>query len=165
MSERDEDLAATLALRRSLVSDDRQRHNRVLVERLADGFGHRARVQPSIERMAQRGLITVRQARAGGLLYEDWALGIVCARDAEAGGSSVPDPGGYRDRQLDAATSYRRAREAVGLRMWPILWHVCCDDWSVERFANELGSGTDRKGWMGIFRISLDILADFYGLE
>lgn len=161
---KDEDLSACMALRRSLVSDVRQQHNRVVVETLSDGFGSRARVQPSIERMAQRGLISARQARAGGLLYEDWALGIVCARDAEAGGSSVPDPGGYRDRQLDAATSYRRAREAVGLRMWPILWHVSCDDWSVERFANELGSGTDRKGWMAILKLSLDILADFYGL-
>jgi hypothetical protein len=161
---KDEDLAATLALRRSLVSDDRQRHNRVLVEKLSDGFGSRARVQPCIERMAQRGQITVRQARAAVLLYEDWALGILCARDAEAGGSSVPDPGGYRDRQLDAATSYRRAREAVGLRMWPCLFAIVIEDFSVERFANERGGGTDRKGWAAILKLSLDVLADFYGL-
>jgi hypothetical protein len=156
---------ADLALRRSLVRPEREQHSTVLIEAATDAPGAMvARAQPSIERMLRRGLLTQRQSDAGNRLYEDWAIGICCARDAEGNGSTVHDPGGYADRQLDAATRYRKAREAVGPRMWPCLFAVCCEEWSIERFANERGGGTDRKGWAAIVRLSLDTLADFYGL-
>jgi len=154
-----------LALRRSLVRPEREQHGTVLVEPTCDVPGAMtARSVSSLERLRNRGQLTLRQSNAGTRLYEDWAIGICCARDGDAGGSTVHDPGGYADRQLDAATRYRKAREAVGPRMWPCLFAVCCEEWSIERFANERGGGTDRKGWAAILRLSLDTLADFYGM-
>lgn len=161
MSERDEDLAATLALRRSLVSDDRQRHNRVLVERLADGFGHRARVQPILERMESRGQISARQARAGERIYQCYALGVAGAHNGEAGGSY--DPGGYRDAQLAAAQEYRIIRDAVGGRLWPLAFSCCVEDWSVARWCNERGRGMDPRGAIALLRLALDVAADAIG--
>jgi hypothetical protein len=156
---------ADAALRRSIVRPEREQHGVVLVEAASDAPGVMvARVQPAIERLARRGLLTRRQAAAGERIYRAWALGIVGARDGEAGGSSVHDPGGVRDRQLDAATEYRRIRDAVGVRLWPIVWHVACDDWSVDRFASEIGNGMDRKQWMGCLKIALDQAADFLEL-
>ena len=151
-------------LRRSLVRPERSQHDTVVVEASSDGFAHVARCQPALERMRNRGQLTHRQANAGTRLYEDWAIGVMLARNPDAGGTTIHDPGGYRDKQLDAATRYRRAREAIGGRMWPCLFHVSCLDWSVERFANECGNGMDRKQWMGILKVSLDTLADFYGM-
>lgn len=156
---------AETALRRSLVRPEREQHGTVLLEAATDAPGVSvARVQPSLERMARRGLISRRQMLAGERIYRAWALGIVGARDRDAGGCTVHDPGGYADRQLDAATEYRRIRDAVGLRLWPIVWHVACDDWSVDRFASEIGNGMDRKQWMGCLKIALDQAADHLGL-
>lgn len=152
------------ALRRSLVRPERERHSVVLVEPTCDVPGAMtARAQPAIERMERRGVLTRRQARAGARVYEAWALGIVGARDGEAGGSSVHDPGGYRDRQIDAATEYRKLREAIGLRPWIVVFHVCCEDWSIDRFANECGRGMDRKAWAGVLKLALDTAADYLG--
>jgi hypothetical protein len=156
--------AAARALRRSLVAPERDQHSVVVIERRTDVHAFGARVMASLERMERRGLLTSRQCRAGERVYQAYVLGIVGARDADAGGSSAYDPGGIRDRQLDAATEYRRARDVLGTRMWPIVWHVVCDDWSVERFANECSGGTDRKGCFAILRLALDVLADHYGL-
>lgn len=162
MSDRDEDLAATLALRRSLVSDDRQRHNRVLVERLADGFGHRARVQPILQRYEERGQLSPRQARAGQRVYEAYALGIVGARDAEPTGNGA-DMDGYAVAQLQAAEEYRRARDACGGRLWPIVWAVAIEDWSAARWANERGGGMNPAGAMALLRVGLDMISDCLG--
>lgn len=143
--------------------DVRKKASRTVVERLSDGFGERRRVISALECLARRGTLSGRQAAAGLQLYEDWAIGVCGARNSEQGGNGN-DPGGYADRQLDAATRYRKAREAVGGRMWPVLFHVSCLEWTVERFANECGAGMDRKQWSGILKVSLDTLADFYGL-
>lgn len=147
-----------------LPAEDARQTARLTVEQLADGFGTRTRVMSSLELMRRRGMLSERQFRAGARVYEDWALGIVCARDADAGGGSMHDPAGLTDRQLDAATAYRKARDAVGGRMWPCLFHVSCLEWTVERFANECGGGTDKRGWAAILKMSLDILADHYGM-
>jgi hypothetical protein len=156
---------AETALRRSLVRLEREQHSVVLVEAATDAPGaYVARVQPAIERMRNRGLLSARQADAGARIYRNWALGICGARDADAGGGSALDPGGYRDRQLDAATEYRRIRDAVGLRLWPVTFGVCCEDMSVDQFANERGGGMDRKQWMGALKMALSMAADFLGL-
>ena len=147
-----------------LAPEDARQTARLTVEQLADGFGTRGRVQSSLERMERRGVLTRRQASAGARVYEAWALGIVGARDSDAGGTTVHDPGGYRDRQLDAATEYRKLREAIGLRPWIVVFHVCCSEWSIERFANECGRGMDRKQWMGVLKLALDTAADYLGL-
>jgi hypothetical protein len=155
---------ADLALRRSLVRAEREQHSTVLIEPTCDVPGAMtARSQPSIERMLRRGQISRRQAIAGQRVYAAWALGICGARDADASGNGS-DPGGYTDRQLDAAREYRQIRQAVGLRLWPVLWHVACDDWSVDRFANERGNGMDRKQLMGCLKMALEMAADHLGL-
>jgi hypothetical protein len=155
---------AETALRRSLVRLEREQHGTVLLEAATDAAGVSvARVQPALERMARRGQISRRQMLAGERIYRAWALGIVGARDSDSGGNGS-DPGGYTDRRLDAATEYRRIREAVGMRLWPIVWHVACDDWSVDRFASEIGNGMDRKQWMGCLKLALDTAADHLGL-
>lgn len=152
------------ALRRSLVRPEREQHGTVLIEPTADVLGAMtARAQPSIERMLRRGQLSFRQAAAGQRIYSAWALGICGARNSEASGNGS-DPGGYTDRQLDAATEYRRIRDAVGLRLWPIVWHTCCDDWTVDRFATERGNGMDRKQLMGCLKMALDMAADCLGL-
>lgn len=159
---KDEDLAACLALRRSLVSEHRQRHHRVLVEKLSDGFGHRARVQPILQRYEERGQITARQARAGQRVYEAYALGIVGARDAEPAGNGA-DTDGYAVAQLHAAEEYRRARDACGGRLWPVVFACCVEDWSAARWANERGHGMNPAGAMALLRVGLDMISDCLG--
>jgi hypothetical protein len=156
---------AETALRRSLIRPERDQHSDMVIERVSDTPGAmNARAMPSIERMARRGLLSHRQAHAGQRLYQCWALGIVGARDGDSGGCTVFDPGGYTDRQLDAAREYRGLRDAVGLRLWSLTWNVACNDWSCERWANEIGGGMDRKGVIALLRHALDLAADHLGL-
>lgn len=159
---KDEDLAACLALRRSLVSDVRRNHNRVVVERLADGFGSRARVQTSIERYERRGQLTSRQARAAQRIYAAYALGIVGARNGESTGNGS-DPAGYSDAQLAMAEEYRLIRDAVGGRLWPIVFSVAIEDFSVARWCNERGRGMHPAGGMQLLRLALDLASDCLG--
>ena len=162
MSDRDEDLAACMALRRSLVSDDRQRHNRVVVEKLSDGFGSRARVQSALERYERRGQLTSRQARAGQRIYEAYALGVVGARNGDATGNGS-DPSGYTDAQIAMAQEYRLIRDAVGGRLWSLTFSVCCEDFSCARWANERGGGMHPNGALCLLRVALDIAGDALG--
>lgn len=152
------------ALRRSLVRPEREQHGTVLLEAATDAPGVSvARVQPTLERMARRGQISRRQMLAGERIYRAWALGIVGARDGEASGNGS-DPSGYTDRRLDAATEYRRLRDAIGMRPWICVFHVCCEDWSLERFANDVGKSMDRKAWAGVLKLALSTAADHLGL-
>lgn len=152
-------------LRRSLVRPEREQHGGLVVERVADAVGaYRVRAMPTVERLFRRGLLSERQCYAGLRIYEAWAIGIVGARDADEGGSSVFDPAGVRDRQVIAAAEYRRIRDAVGGRMWPLAFSVSVEDWSVDRFSNERGGGMDRRQLMGVLKIALDIAADALGL-
>jgi hypothetical protein len=157
-----DDLAACIALRRSLVSDDRQRHNRVLVEKLSDGFGARARVQSMLERYERRGQLTPRQSRAGERIYAAYALGVVGARNGDASGNGS-DPGGYSDAQLAMAEEYRIIRDAVGGRLWPVCFAVAVEDWSCQRWANERGYRMHPNGALALLRVALDIAADALG--
>lgn len=145
--------------------DTRRTSSRLTVERLADGFGTRTRVMPQVEVLARRGALTHRQARAGARIYAAWALGICGAHDAEASGGGSYDAAGYRDAQLDAATEYRRIRDAVGGRLWPICFAVSCEDWSPARWANERGQGMHKAGAMELLRLALDYAADAVGDE
>lgn len=153
-------------LARSLVNPHRNQHSAMAVERVTDSPGaFHARAMPVVERMCRRNLLTARQCWAGLRIYAAWAEGVVGARDADAGGCTVHDPGGYRDRQLDAAGEYRRVRDAVGPRLWPCVFAVCCEDWDVSRWANERGRGIDRRGAIALLRVALDTAADHLGIE
>lgn len=146
------------------IADPRRKPSRLSVERLADGFGERVRVMGMVEVLERRGTLTGRQARAGFAIYRCWALGICGARDSEPAGNGA-DPGGYTDAQMDAAREYRELREAVGGRLWPVVFAVACEDWSPARFANERGGGMDPKGAIAVLRIALDIAADWLNAD
>lgn len=162
MSDRDEDLAACIALRRSLVSDARQRHSDVLVEKLSDGFGSRARVQSALERYERRGQLSSRQARAGQRIYQAYALGVIGARNGEATGNGS-DPAGYTDAQLVMAQEYRLIRDAVGPRLWSVCFSVCVEDMTCQRWANERGYRMHPNGALALLRVALDIAGDALG--
>jgi hypothetical protein len=146
-----------------LPPEDARRTARLTVEQLADGFGTRRRVMSAIEVLERRGSITPRQARAGARIYATWALGICGAHDADAGGGGSFDAGGYRDAQLDAATEYRRIRDAVGGRLWPLVFAVCAEEMSPSRWANERGGGMHKLGAAELLRHGLDLAADAIG--
>jgi len=144
------------------LADPRRKPSRLTVERLADGFGTRTRVMSMIEVLHRRNTINFRQYQAGVAIYQAWALGIMGARDAEASGNGS-DPGGYTDAQLDAAKTYRELRDAVGGRLWNVVFAVCAEDWSPSRWANERGGGMDPKGAIALLRVALDTAADCLG--
>jgi hypothetical protein len=167
LTERDEDLVACMALRRHLAEDPRGKASRRAVEKLSDGFGERVRIMPMVEVLERRGTISARQARAGARIYECWALGVLGAHDAEPTGNGS-DPDGYSVARVEAANEYRRIRDAVGGRLWPCAFAVCCEDWSPQRWANERGGGErsmHKLGAVALLRVALDIAADVIGDE
>lgn len=147
-----------------LPPEDARQTARLTVEQLADGFGTRTRVMSQCEVLERRGSLTPRQARAGARIYASWALGICGARNSDATGNGS-DPGGYTDAQIDAASEYRRIRDAVGGRLWPLTFHCCCLDWSPSRFANDLGAGMHKAGALALLRHALDLAGDAIGDE
>jgi hypothetical protein len=148
-----------------LPPEDERQMARLTVERLADGFGTRRRVMSQIETLYRRGALDSRQARAGARIYATWALGICGAHDADAGGGGTADYGGYRDAQLDAATEYRRIRDAVGGRLWPLVFAVCAEEMSPTRWANERGGGMHKLGAAELLRHGLSLAADCIGFD
>jgi hypothetical protein len=155
----------TAALKRKperLEPDDARQTARLTVEQLADGFGTRGRVMPMVEVLERRGSITPRQSRAGARIYASWALGICGARNSDATGNGS-DPGGYTDAQIDAAGEYRRIRDAVGGRLWPLVFAVCCEEMAPSRWANERGGGMHKLGAAELLRHGLDLAADCIG--
>lgn len=152
------------ALRRSLVPSGSSLvgDSRLIVEaRVAAPGGlvgtYGARVQSVIERQRVRGQITQRQFDAAETLYQAWAFGVEGAR-APAKGCTAWTPAGYRDAQLDAVALYHGAQKAIGLSRWPLLFHVVCLDWTVQRFSNEMARSRD--GLQEVLRTALDDLAD-----
>jgi hypothetical protein len=158
----------TDALRRSLVNPDRdaKADTIVLEARSVTSTGHvveaGARVQPAIERYARRGQLTLRQVRAAETLYRCWATGVEGAKIEPPGGSAY-SPTGWNDAQIQAFRSYDAARRDVGARLWPLVFHVCCLDFTVDRFANERGRNSTST--MEVLRYGLDSLADSFGLS
>jgi hypothetical protein len=143
-------------------ADPKRKASRLSVERLSDGFGMRTRVIGMCEVLERRGTLTARQARAGTRIYQCWALGIMGARDADATGNGS-DPGGYTDAQLDAAREYREIQQHIGLRLFPLVFAVCCEDLSPARWANERGHGTHKAAAVALLQHALDQVADLLG--
>lgn len=154
-------------LRRSLIRPERDQHRDTLVieARQVTSTGHvtehGARVQPAIERYARRGQLTMRQIRAAETLYRAWATGVEGAR-LEAPGCSSYSPSGWTDAQVQAFRQYQAARDGVGKRLWPLVYHVCCLDWTADRFANERARNSTAT--MEVLRYGLDMLADSFGI-
>lgn len=154
-------------LRRSLVRPERDQHDRVLIEpRAITSTGHAiesgARVQTPMERYLRRGQVTGRHARAAETLYRSWAT--MSGAKLDPPGCVAYSPGGWTDAQITATRSYEAARAAVGPHMWPLVYHVACLDWTVQRVANEILGGRNPTGIMEVLRIALDIAADALGL-
>jgi hypothetical protein len=144
------------------VLDPKRKASRLTVERLADGFGERTRVMSQCEVLERRGTISARQARAGVRIYQAWALGICGARNSEPGGNGN-DPSGYGDAQLSAIQEYRVIRDAVGGRLWSVVFSVAVEDFSPSRWANERGNAMHKAAAVELLRIGLDEAADAIG--
>lgn len=124
------------------------------------------RVQSPVERYAMRGSLTIRQSSAANDLREDWEFGIVGACDTARRGTGG-GPAGMTDAQLDAATAYRRAVEAMGKSVSAVVLPVVIGDAAggeitVETLA--IRRDEDRKQVMGMLKLGLDRLADHYAL-
>lgn len=115
-----------------------------------------------LERMERVGAITHRQGAAGRLLYHDYVVGIMGARDRDAG-TGTGNPGGYSDHQIDAATRYRNAREKLGPRLWPLCFAVVAQDVSVPDYARV--RGLNRASTTAVLRLALDFLGDAYQMD
>jgi hypothetical protein len=137
------------------------------------------RTQPPIERYASRGQITERQALAAADLRTDYEFGIIGLRDGsmyERAGAA--GPASMSDAQLDAATRYREAQQAIGRRIAEVVIPIVVGneaggDVSAEGLAQIITQrrresdksserGIDRKQIMGILKVGLDMLADHY---
>lgn len=155
------------ALKRSLVLPERQSQDGHLVieARAVTSTGHvvehGARFQPSVERYARRGQLNMRQVRAAEMLYRSWATGIEGAK-IEPSGCTAYSATGWTDAQVQAVRSYEAARDGVGKRLWPLVFHVVCLDWTCDRYANECGRNSTAT--MEVFRYAMDMLADVFGL-
>jgi hypothetical protein len=154
-------------LRRSLVSEARDQHGTVLIEaRAITSTGHvtesGARVQSPMERYLRRGQVTGRHGMAAERLYRAWA--IMNGAKLDPPGCVSYSPGGWNDAQISATRAFVNARNAVGPHMWPLTFHVCCLDWTVQRVANEILGGRNPTSTMEVFRVALDMAADALGL-
>jgi hypothetical protein len=161
---KDEDLAACLAMRRHLAEDPKASSSRLAVERLSDGFGERIRVMPMIEVLLRRNTITDRQALAGQRIFADYMLGIVGVSGAEPTGNGS-DPDGYAVAQAHAASEYRRVRDHVGPRLWPITFACVIEDFSPFRWANERGHAMHKRAAVELLRVALDSAADALAID
>lgn len=153
------------ALKRSLVTAERGGHGDVVVEaRAITSAGHAAehgaRVVSPVERYSRRGQLSLRQVRAAELIYRAWA--IMNGARPESGGCSAWTPAGWSDAQIAATRSYEAAQRAVGQRIWPLLFHIACLDWTCERFANERGRNSTST--LEVLRYGLDTVADVLGI-
>jgi hypothetical protein len=154
-------------LRRSLVRPERDRHDDIVVEaRAITSAGHvteyGARVQTPMQRYLRRGQVTGRHALAADKLYRAWVVSQ--GARAEAPGGASYSPGGWTDAQIQATRSYCAARDHIGGRLWPLVFHVCCLDCPVHRICNEFLKGANPTATMALLRHALDELADCFSL-
>lgn len=122
------------------------------------------RTQSPIERYAIRGSLSLRQSEAATDLRDDWEFGIIGAFDSTRRGAGG-GPAGITDAQLDAATAYRQAVQAMGKSISAIVLPVVIGDAAggeitVDTLARRRRE--DRKHIMGALKIGLDTLADHY---
>lgn len=153
------------ALKHSLARPERFQHGRVLVEaRAVTSSGqvveHGARCQTPVERYHRRGQLTQRQVNAAENLYRAWAT--MSGARVEGPGCPAWTPAGWRDAQITATRAYETARVQVGRRLWPLVFAVAVEDWTVDRFANE--RGRNATATMEVLRYALDMVADSLGL-
>lgn len=154
---------------RSLAVEQQLLNRDIVIEARSIAAGgmvasHGARVQPALERMLSRSLITRRQYDAGDRLYQSHALGIAGARNFEAGGCTAYQPAGYADSQLNAAHDFAHAKIALGDRLFPLVYAVAVMDVSVETYCQQQQPKMDRRGGMALLRYALDVLGDHYRL-
>lgn len=69
---------------------------------------------------------------------------------------------GWADAQIQARRVYESVRAAVGPRLWPLVFAVCIEELTVERFANERGRNSGPT--MEVLRVALDMVGDALGL-
>lgn len=119
----------------------------------------RVRAGSSLELLGKRRSLTLRQFKAGARLEASYRLGVMGLHGCGDGGLSV---GGFSDARLAAAQDYAQARDALGGRLWPVVWGVVCGDQSVQEVAFE--RQINPTACMALLKLALDLLADHYRL-
>jgi hypothetical protein len=157
--------SADASLRRLFVPAARASDSRLEIEareQTAAGFviSRGVRVVSVLERMERVGAITHRQGCTGRQIYRDFVMGICGARDRDAA-SGNGSPAGYTDAQIDAVTRYRMVHDALGPRLFPLLYAVVLDDVSVPDYARV--RGLNRTSVTAILRLALDMAGDVLG--
>lgn len=114
----------------------------------------------SLEGLYRRRTLTPRQAAAGRRLAGTYRLGVVGLRHPGDGPCSVPS--GWLDARIAAVEDYGRAREAVGPRLWPVVWAVACGDQPVRAVAED--RDINPTAAVTLLQVALDLLADLYGI-
>lgn len=117
----------------------------------------RVRAGSSLELLGKRRSLTLRQFRAGLRLEASYRLGVL---GLHGGGGGGPSPGGFADARQAAAQDYAQARDAIGGRLWPVVWGVVCDDRSVQEVSFE--RHINPTACMALLKLALDLLADHY---
>lgn len=142
---------------------------------LRDARGALRRVDGSmLDLLHHQGHLTARQWAAGRKLWEDWYCSgleqhVTAAYDPDAAtGRGGTREIAWTEKQVAARQRYTAALRAVGKWHTAVLIAVACDGVSPSAWAEvELGRGKAAAKPVGLDRlgVSLDMLADHYGLE
>lgn len=112
----------------------------------------------AIEVLERRGHLRPRQAIAAKRLSNTYALGVIGVKREGAGGGLT-----LTEASVSAKRDYERARDALGPRLWPIVWRVVCGDLSVAELALETRQHPSAA--MALLKLALETLADHYMLR
>jgi hypothetical protein len=123
--------------------------------------------QSPLDHYHRRDRVDDRQYRAGDRFRTDFLLGgletRLVADLARISGNAGGGPGLMAtERQVAARQRWRRATQAVGLRLSPVLVAVCCEERTAADWTAKPGRGGEIEG-MTTLRLALDTLADHYG--
>lgn len=119
----------------------------------------RVRVGSALDLLERRHALTLRQYRAGARLEASYRLGIVGLHGPGDGGVTLD---GFSTARLAAARDYAAARDALGGRLWPVVWAVVCGDQSVQAVSIE--RQINPTACMTLLKLALDLLADHFRL-
>jgi Domain of unknown function (DUF6456) len=165
----------------------RRRHGQVvkMFVEVADDAGHIVEVaqvhrdlhQAPLDRYHARGELDPHNRERNGILFKagemlraDW---FHAGLEPRAVANLLGTGGGLSgygmaasEAQLVARQAFRRAVDAVGRRLAPILVHVCCEDRVASDYAIQHGARGSQASLIGVttLRIALEALADHYGL-
>jgi hypothetical protein len=146
---------------------ERRRKTPHVLEDLPEG-GQRVRVQADpLDRYLARGEVTGRQAQAALWMRALWhrchfESGLTMRWEQRVDGSRGAEADRVSDGALSARMKYRKAVQAVGIRLSDALIRIICEGVSARDWA--VATRRHPSAGIDLFRLALDELADFLGL-